>query len=104
MSDIRPEKTTAEIQEEVEDTWVPGTVHLVDLDQSLNVKHNGDSDLVLIPQPSDDPNDPLRWSQKKKNLQFSILWIWSFLTAVATNWSGPAWDLSLIHISEPTRH
>lgn len=92
MSDIRPEKTTAEIQEEVEDTWVPGTVHLVDLDQSLNVKHNGDSDLVLIPQPSDDPNDPLRWSQKKKNLQFSILWIWSFLTAVATNWSGPAWD------------
>ena len=70
MEKLEPRKTSADIQEEVEDQWVPGTVHFVDLDQTLNVKHNGDSDLVLIPQPSDDPNDPLRWSQKKKKFKF----------------------------------
>ncbi|CDK29512.1 unnamed protein product [Kuraishia capsulata CBS 1993] len=91
MSSIAPALTKEQVAAEVEEEWIPGTVHLVDVDKSLNVKHNGDSDLVLIPQPSDDPNDPLRWSKKKKWGQFGILWFWSFFTAVATNWSGPAW-------------
>lgn len=39
----------------------PGTVHLVDLDGTLSAKHalGGQKDIVLIPAPSDDPNDPL---------------------------------------------
>ncbi|KAG7891939.1 hypothetical protein KL925_001884 [Ogataea polymorpha] len=80
------------ISEEAENEWVPGTVHLVDVDHTLNVEHNGNSDVVLIPQPTKDPNDPLRWSRPKKEFQYAILWIWSFLTSVATNWVGPAWD------------
>ncbi|CDK24526.1 unnamed protein product [Kuraishia capsulata CBS 1993] len=91
MTSIAPAKTQDEIAAEVDQEWIPGTVHLVDVTNSLNVKHNGESDVVLIPQPSDDPNDPLRWSKKKKYFQFGILWFWAFFTAVATNWSGPAW-------------
>ncbi|KAH3667949.1 hypothetical protein OGAPHI_001703 [Ogataea philodendri] len=79
-------------EERVEAEWIPGTVHLVDVHHDLDVQHNGSSDVVLIPQPSEDPNDPLRWSKMKKELQFAILMMWSFLTAVATNWTGPAWD------------
>jgi len=32
----------------------------------LKTSHDGRT--ILIPQPSDDPNDPLNWSQAKKNL------------------------------------
>ncbi|OUM52418.1 hypothetical protein BVG19_g1610 [[Candida] boidinii] len=91
MSEILPQRTAQEIEALAEDDWVPGTVHLVDVNHDLNVEHNGNSDVVLIPQPSEDPNDPLRWSAAKKNWQFVILFYWSFLTSVATNWSGPAW-------------
>ncbi|GME87388.1 hypothetical protein B5S28_g1574 [[Candida] boidinii] len=92
MSEILPQRTKQEIEAQAAEDWVPGTVHLVDVNHDLNVEHNGDSDVVLIPQPSDDPNDPLRWSKAKKHWQFVILFYWSFLTSVATNWVGPAWD------------
>lgn len=31
------------------------------------------ADIVLVPQPSDDPNDPLNWSPFKKHLSFFVL-------------------------------
>lgn len=48
--------------------FVPGTVHLVDIEGTLTAKHaSGDqNEIVLIPAPSDDPNDPLNWSAKRK--------------------------------------
>lgn len=61
---------------------VPGTVHLEELrqqdttgSQSRNLKHGKgkDADIVLAPQPSDDPNDPLNWSSTKKYAIVSIL-------------------------------
>ncbi|GMM28043.1 hypothetical protein DAMA08_007590 [Martiniozyma asiatica (nom. inval.)] len=87
--------TKEEIIKKVQEDWVPGTVHLVDVGHSLNVEHNGESDIILIPQPTDDPNDPLTWSWKRKNIQFAILFYWCFLSAVTTNWSGPVWDYFL---------
>lgn len=41
---------------------VPGTVHLVDLEGTMHTKHaKGEkSDIVLIPAPSSDPDDPVR--------------------------------------------
>lgn len=62
---------------------VPGTVHLVDLQGILNVQKDANSkhNIILVPQPSSNPNDPLRWSQKKKNSQFAFLWLWAFLQA-----------------------
>lgn len=62
---------------------VPGTIHLLDLQGILDVqkdpysKHN----IILIPQPSSNPNDPLRWSLAKKKSQFAFLWLWAFLMA-----------------------
>ena len=45
---------------------VPGTVHLVDLDHSMRARHAGDGDIVLDPAPSNDPNDPLNWTPRRK--------------------------------------
>lgn len=56
---------------------VPGTVHLVDLDGTLRVRHGkGKQDIVLIPQPSSDPEDPLNWSERRKNNNrfWQIMW------------------------------
>lgn len=53
----------------VDETRVPGTVHLIDIDHSLNARHSGNhSDVVLDPAPSDDPSDPLNWSPRRKLL------------------------------------
>lgn len=48
--------------------WVPGTVHLVDLDSTVHARHAGgpNKDVVLVPKPSDDPDDPLNWSRARK--------------------------------------
>lgn len=48
--------------------WIPGTVHLVDLDQTMHSRHaDGDkTDIVLVPQPSNNPDDPLNWSRTRK--------------------------------------
>ena len=48
---------------------VPGTVHLVDLHGVLDSKHAPgfvNNDIVLVPSPSSDPNDPLNWSRNRK--------------------------------------
>jgi hypothetical protein len=47
---------------------VPGTVHLVDLEHTLLARHagNGTGDIVLVPTPSDDPDDPLNWTPRRK--------------------------------------
>ena len=49
---------------------VPGTVHLLDLEGILIAKHASGSqrDIVLVPSPSSDPNDPLNWSARRKLL------------------------------------
>lgn len=72
---------------------VPGTVHILDLQGTLNVQkmEGGDQDIILQPQPLDNVNDPLRWSKRKKNLQFALLWVWSVLLAITVNWGGPYW-------------
>lgn len=72
---------------------IPGTVHLIDLQGDLSVKKQGDDNIILIPPPSSNPNDPLRWSKAKKFKQFFLLfWLATFL-AITVNWSGPVWVL-----------
>jgi hypothetical protein len=46
---------------------VPGTVHLVDLDGTMQAQHAkgaGKKDIVLVPAPSSDPDDPVSQSPK----------------------------------------
>lgn len=44
----------------IDDSIVPGTVVLVDPDHALRAKHDkSNQDIVLVPTPSDDPEDPV---------------------------------------------
>lgn len=54
---------------------VPGTIYLVDSEGVLRAKHasGGQQDVVLVPAPSDDPNDPLNWSSSRKNLSTACI-------------------------------
>ncbi|KIV91965.1 hypothetical protein PV10_06450 [Exophiala mesophila] len=53
---------------------VPGTVHLVDLAGTLRVKHQegGDKEIVLLPQPTAEYDDPLNWSRRRKLLSVIV--------------------------------
>lgn len=63
-----------------EDSFVPGTIHLVDIQGTLRAKHasGGQNDVVLIPAPSDDPDDPLNWSARRKLLSTASIAIYTF--------------------------
>ncbi|CZT42581.1 related to HOL1, putative substrate-H+ antiporter [Rhynchosporium secalis] len=78
----------------VEDVeMVPGTIKIIDLLHTMNVKHmeGNKSDIVLVPQPSRDPHDPLNWSRWRKEYHYWLLWWWGFIAAVSVNWVGPVW-------------
>jgi hypothetical protein len=45
---------------------IPGTRLLVDAGLQAHAAHDGDKDIILIPQPSSDPDDPLNWSTLRK--------------------------------------
>ncbi|KAL3465341.1 MFS general substrate transporter [Aspergillus heterothallicus] len=49
---------------------IPGTFTLVDTEHVLSTRHldHGDRDIVLVPEPSSDPDDPLNWSSSRKLL------------------------------------
>ena len=49
------------------------------LDHSKPLKTTNDGHTVLIPQPSDDPNDPLNWSQSRKNIILLVVSATAFL-------------------------
>ncbi|MCJ1256428.1 hypothetical protein MMC24_004249 [Lignoscripta atroalba] len=55
--------------------FIPGTVHLVDLEGTMLAKHatGGQHDIVLVPAPSDDPDDPLNWNPRRKLLSTACI-------------------------------
>ncbi|KAM0350573.1 hypothetical protein ACHAPU_003057 [Fusarium lateritium] len=70
---------------------IPGTIHLVDVNHNLRVRHagGGDGDIVLDPSPSDDPEDPLNWHPRRKILALICqnLYTWFTGMSVATVYS-----------------
>ncbi|KAL2837822.1 major facilitator superfamily domain-containing protein [Aspergillus pseudodeflectus] len=70
---------------------VPGTVTLAEIEQSSGTTAIGrlkrgtgkDKDIILIPQPSNDPNDPLNWPQPKKITIVAIMVLGACLNAGA---------------------
>lgn len=72
---------------------VPGTVHLVDSEHKYNLQRasGSNSNIILQPQPLSNVNDPLRWLQRKKNVQFLLLFVWAVFLATTVNWNGPFW-------------
>ncbi|KAL2050607.1 hypothetical protein ABVK25_009115 [Lepraria finkii] len=56
------ENTLHQLEEELRVQIVPGTEIMADVGTHHFVKSSGHSHRVLVPQPSDDPNDPLNWT------------------------------------------
>ncbi|KUJ06784.1 major facilitator superfamily transporter [Mollisia scopiformis] len=64
----------------IEDKSAPGTLHLIDENGDLHVKHSTSTkDIVLIPIPSDDPEDPLNWPLPRKLLQTSCVVLYTIM-------------------------
>ncbi|CAH0027566.1 unnamed protein product [Clonostachys rhizophaga] len=78
---------------------IPGTAQLVDVGHVLSAQHGkGDSDIVLIPQPSNKLNDPLNWSHRRKTTAIFWAMTWCVLAAAIISGLSPAY----VMISEDT--
>ncbi|KAI9815927.1 MAG: hypothetical protein M1827_001919 [Pycnora praestabilis] len=55
------ENTLHQLEQELNTEILPGTEVMVDVGTHHFVKSSASSDRVLVPQPSDDPSDPLNW-------------------------------------------
>ena len=61
------------------------TVHLVDLKHALRAKHASRSpDIVLVSAPSDDPDDPLNWSPRRKRLAAVCISVYTVVVGIAS--------------------
>ncbi|OCT53129.1 hypothetical protein CLCR_09908 [Cladophialophora carrionii] len=82
---------------------VPGTVLLDQQaahseDQTGRLKHGTgkNSNIVLSPQPSEDPNDPLNWSSVKKHIVLSVIFFGVIIVGVIP---GPLLNAGIVQIS-----
>ncbi|KEF55647.1 uncharacterized protein A1O9_08397 [Exophiala aquamarina CBS 119918] len=74
-------------QSEQDADYVPGTVHLVDVARQMTSSRHDAShgDIVLIPRPSSDPEDPLNWTYRRKLLAVSMSYLYVLGTGIATS-------------------
>jgi hypothetical protein len=79
---------------------IPGTVHLVDLLGTMSARHaeGGQKDIVLVPSPSSDPDDPLNWSSSRKALSTLCMCVYTLMVGIA---SAAIYSV-LVPISEET--
>lgn len=71
----------------LDESAIPGTVHLVDLEGTIRAKHASGSqlkDIVLVPAPSADPDDPLNWSPRRKLLSIISLSMYTLMVGIAS--------------------
>lgn len=62
---------------EIEEEHVPGTVYLVDINRNSSALHDDShKDIVLVPRPSADPNDPLNWTHRRKIVAVSMSYLY----------------------------
>jgi len=62
---------------------VPGTVFLIDV--ARNDHGPSHDEVVLIPRPSDDPEDPLNWPPARKMTTVCMAYLYIFGTGIATS-------------------
>jgi hypothetical protein len=70
-----------------DESAIPGTVHLVDLEGTIRAKHASGTqlkDVVLVPAPSSDPDDPLNWSPARKRLSTASQSIYALIVGIAS--------------------
>ncbi|KAJ5215812.1 major facilitator superfamily domain-containing protein [Penicillium cinerascens] len=66
--------------------WPPGTVRLEVLQQP-----GADDAVILQPQPSRDPNDPLNWSPWRKHLNFGLVSLYVFMVFALIDCAPVTW-------------
>ncbi|RFU28298.1 hypothetical protein B7463_g8031, partial [Scytalidium lignicola] len=66
--------------------WPPGTVTLEDLHASSGKQ------IILQPSPTDNPNDPLNWSNRRKYLNFALACLYVIMISECINAATPTWD------------
>ncbi|KAF4459987.1 Major Facilitator Superfamily [Fusarium albosuccineum] len=79
---------------------VPGTVALVDL---MKAKESTDDsgDIILHPQPSNDPEDPLNWSRMRRNISILVTVVWCTVAQASQTWPGPAFAIWIKELGIP---
>ncbi|KAL3455689.1 major facilitator superfamily domain-containing protein [Aspergillus heterothallicus] len=80
---------------DVKKRQVPGTVDILEKDRAddqaptyhshLKYDRSGSAPILLVPQPSDDPNDPLNWPLWKRDLTLFALSLVSVLCATTSS-------------------
>ncbi|KAM3506166.1 hypothetical protein MY11210_007660 [Beauveria gryllotalpidicola] len=69
---------------DMDESQIPGTFLLVDLEHTGATQHASDSrDIILVPTPSRDPNDPLNWSAGRKRLHLICLMVFVLFNGMA---------------------
>lgn len=70
-----------------ESGFPPGTTRLVNIDGSVVQHALGpvERDIVLVPRPSDDPEDPLNWTPKRKWLATSCVIAYTVMVAIPSS-------------------
>lgn len=64
---------------------VPGTVHLVDVGGDMHARHlDGNKEIVLVPKPSSDPQDPLNWTRKRKMMAIGMCYVYTIGVGIST--------------------
>lgn len=71
------------------DNHVPGTTVIVD----QTTEATGNDNFKLVPTPSNDSNDPLNWSPRRKWLQLICLLIWVLAATFANGSLYPIYDV-----------
>ena len=70
---------------------VPGTV-LLALEQNAESVDKSTGVVILVPTPSSDDRDPLRWSRFRKLNHLTLITAWIFFLSAFNNWLGPPID------------
>ncbi|KAH0496074.1 hypothetical protein TgHK011_003456 [Trichoderma gracile] len=69
---------------QVDESQVPGTVLLVDIDHNTQTRRaSSQDDIILIPTPSTDVNDPLNWSPWRKRQHLICLIAYTLFNGMA---------------------
>ncbi|PSR75284.1 major facilitator superfamily domain-containing protein [Coniella lustricola] len=70
--------------DDIDESQIPGTVQLIDVDEHMTARHaTGHRDIILVPTPSADPEDPLNWSPGRKRLALTCILAFTWFNGMA---------------------
>ncbi|KAK8061230.1 hypothetical protein PG997_015451 [Apiospora hydei] len=79
------DKTVSHEMTDTSERLPPGTIRLIDIDGHVVSKHaegKGQTDILLVPRPSEDPEDPLNWTFRRKILATSCVVVYTTMVAI----------------------